>query len=102
MLLKIQVEGEIKQVWNYIKNLQIHPFCDLLHKELIDQKFSNEYIRVMCYMKQRLTDQKEDKTVYLKTLDGQTVTILLQDAVTARFGDQVFIAGMPIESGENR
>ena len=100
-MLKVQVEGKIKQVWHYFQDLQLHPCYDLIHTELSDQKFTHKYIQIMCYLKQ-VTDQKEDKTVYLKTKDGQTVIIPLKDAVAGRFGDQVLIAGMPIELGENR
>ena len=67
MLLKIQVEGGIKQVWNYINDLQFHPFYELIHKELLNQKFHDEYIQVMCYLKQIQSDPMEDLTISLKT-----------------------------------
>lgn len=102
MLLKVQVEGAIQQVWNYIHELQFHPFYDLLHKELIQQKFTDEYIQVMCYLKQVQGDPSEDLTVSLTTKEGQTIKLPLQDAMTAKFGDQVLVIGYSLEAGENR
>lgn len=87
MLLKVQVEGEVQQVWNYINELQSHPFYKLIHKELMNQRFTNEYIQVMCYLKQNHPDPMEDLTISLFTKDGQQIEIPLQDAFTAQFGD---------------
>lgn len=92
----------IQQVWNYIHDLQYHPLYDLLHKELMNQKFTDEYIQVLCYLKQVQTEPNEDLMVSLKTKQGQTIKILLQDALTAKFGNQVLIIGQSLEYGENR
>ena len=102
MLLKVQVEGAIRQVWNYIHDLQFHPFYELIHKELRNQIFHDEYIQVMCYLKQNQPDPMEDLTISLKTKTGQIIEIPLHDALTARFGDQVLIIGHPSEVGEER
>ena len=93
MLLKVQVEGRMKQVWNYIKDLQLHSDYELIHKELRNQKFTNEYIQVMCYLKQNQPDSMEDLLISLKTKQGETIEIPLQDALTAKIGDQVLIIG---------
>lgn len=102
MLLKVQVEGGIKQVWNYIKDLQLRSDYELIHKELRNQKFTDEYIQVMCYLKQKLPHPVEDLTVSLKTQQGHIIQIPLQDALTTKVGNQVLIIGQALDAGEDR
>lgn len=98
MLLKVQVEGGIKQVWNYIKELQLRSDYELIHKELRNQKFT----QVMCYLKQNQPNPVEDLIVSLKTQQGQIIQIPLQDALTTKVGNQVLIIGQASDMGEDR
>jgi|GEM_PF-5010293 len=102
MLLKVQVEGGIKQVWNYLQDLQLRPDYELIHKELRNKKFTDEYIQVMCYLKQIQPDPVEDLVVSLKTQQGDMIQIPLQDALTAKIGKQVLIIGQASDQGGNR
>mgnify|MGYP001257865238 CR=1 FL=1 len=102
MLLKVQVEGGIKQVWNYLQDLQLRSDYELIHKELRNKKFTDEYIQVMCYLKQIQPNPVEDLVVSLKTTQGQTIQIPLKDALMAKIGHQVLIIGQASDMGEDR
>lgn len=91
-MLKVQVEGEMKQVCHYIQDLQSHPCYNLIHQEVLDQKFTHEYIQVMCYIRYHPNHQ-EDKIVHLYLRDGQEVQIPLSNVSLTKMGNEVIVVG---------